>query len=84
MTDLTLTDTEQKLMRIWSKSWTYLGAMETEIREQTGLSKTQATQIINRLIDTEAALAFDPLTTKRLQRLRSQRQLSRSAARTAR
>lgn len=84
MTDLTLTDAEKALLDIWSKSWTYSGYKETAIREATGLSMTRATQEINRLIDTEAALAYDPLTVKRLQRLREQRQRSRSARRLAR
>lgn len=72
MPTLELTDTDRELLRIWSRSWVaYPGRMEQVIRERTGLSKFAACQRINRLIDTEAALAFDAVTTNRLRRVRA-------------
>jgi len=66
------------LERYW---WKYAGAKEQAIREKFDLSATRYYQILNALIDTEEALAFDPLLVKRLRRLRSQRQRQRSARR---
>ena len=40
-------------------------------------------QLLNALIDTEAALAHDPMLVKRLRRLRSTRHRARSARRLA-
>jgi hypothetical protein len=61
--------------------WQYAGAKETAIRSQFDLSATGYYQAINRLIDREDVLAFDPLLVKRLRRLRAQRQRSRSVRR---
>ncbi len=76
-----LTDTDRALLGIFGKSWTYSGYKEQAVREATGLSMTRATQIVNRLCDTEAALAEFPTVVNRLRRLRSQRLQSRSARR---
>ena len=38
-------------------------------------------QVLNALIDTEAALDFDPMLVKRLRRMRAERQKQRSARR---
>lgn len=66
------------LERSW---WKYAGAKEQAIRELFGLSATAYYQILNALIDTEAALAHDPMLVKRLRRLRTTRQRARSSAR---
>lgn len=66
------------LERLW---WQYAGAKEQAIREKFDMSATRYYQVLNALIDREDALAFDPLLVKRLRRLRSQRQRSRSARR---
>lgn len=75
MTDLT--DTEKTLLRIESRLWIYPGAKAQAIRDETGLSDTQAAQVLNRIIDTEAALAHDALTVRRIRRLRAARKRSR-------
>lgn len=67
-----------KLERLW---WQYAGAKEQAIRDKFDMSATRYYQVLNALIDREDALAFDPLLVKRLQRLRAQRQRSRSARR---
>lgn len=76
----TLTGQEKELLRIEAKVWPKSGPKATAIREATGLTPIAAAQIINRIIETEAALVFDPLTTKRLLRRRAQRQRSRRTA----
>ena len=66
------------LERLW---WQYAGAKEQAIREKFDMSATRYYQVLNALIDREDALAFDPLLVKRLRRLRTGRQRSRSARR---
>jgi hypothetical protein len=68
-----LTDSDRALLAIEAKWWSAWGRKESAIREATGLSTTAAMQQVNKLIDSEAALAHDPLTVKRLRRLRAVR-----------
>jgi hypothetical protein len=42
------------------------------------MSATRYYQIVNSLIDTQEALAFDPMLVKRLRRMRAARQRARS------
>lgn len=74
-----LTDDERFLLDQWGKTWRYPGRRVGVIYERTGWSSTKQASILNRLLDTEAALAYAPLTVKRLQRLRAARQRSRSS-----
>lgn len=66
--------------RAW---WQYAGAKEDAIAEHFGLSSSAYYQLLNALLDDEAAQAFDPLLVKRLKRQRAQRQRERAASRTA-
>lgn len=61
--------------------WALPGSKEAEIRERFDISTTRYYQLLNALIDTEAAIAYDPLLVKRLRRLRSARQRDRTARR---
>lgn len=61
--------------------WKYAGAKEQAVREKFDMSSTRYYQVLNALIDTEAALEADPLLVRRLRRLRAQRQRQRSARR---
>jgi hypothetical protein len=45
------------------------------------MSATRYYQVLNALIDSESALAFDPMLVKRLRRMRAERQKQRSARR---
>lgn len=76
-----LTDTEREILAIERQVWLYAGAKESVVRDRLDMSMTHFYQRLNILIDTERAIAHDPLTVKRLQRLRAQRQRSRSARR---
>ena len=55
------------------------GAKEETIRAQLGMSAARYYQLLGRLIDSEAALAFDPILVGRLRRLRDARSARRSA-----
>ncbi len=61
--------------------WKFAGAKEQAIRDQFQMSATRYYQVLNALIDSQAALAQDPLLVKRLRRLRATRQRNRSAKR---
>lgn len=54
------------------------------IMENFGLTSTRYYQLLNNLIDTEEALAYQPLLVKRLRRGRTRRHEARSARRLSR
>lgn len=66
------------LERIW---WKYAGAKESEVRARFGMTSTRYYQVLNWIIDQPEAIAADPMTVRRLQRLRDQRGRQRSARR---
>lgn len=76
-----LGEREQEMLALERQGWKYAGAKEQAIREKFGLSATHYYQILNALIDTDAALAHDPMLIKRLRRLRTTRQKARTAHR---
>ena len=61
--------------------WRYAGAKEQAVRELFDLSATHYYQVLNALLDSPEALAHDPMLVKRLRRMRSQRQRSRTERR---
>ncbi|MFD3743952.1 DUF3263 domain-containing protein [Nocardia sp. NPDC058633] len=61
------------------KWWKYAGAKEDAIRELFSMSATRYYQVLNAVVDSDAALAADPMLVKRLRRLRASRQKSRAA-----
>ncbi|GGI07810.1 DUF3263 domain-containing protein [Egicoccus halophilus] len=61
--------------------WRYAGAKEQAVRERFTLAPTDYYQLLNTVIDDDAALAYDPMLVKRLRRLRSARQRQRAAKR---
>jgi hypothetical protein len=79
--DSPLSDLDHQKLPKERQSWKYAGAKEQAIRELFDLSATHYYQILNALIDTEDALAHDPMLVKRLRRLRTSRQRARTARR---
>ncbi|MDH6255973.1 MAG: DUF3263 domain-containing protein [Aurantimicrobium sp.] len=57
--------------------WQHPGAKEDAIRQTFGLSPARYYQVLGKLMDSEAALAYDPMLIKRLQRVRDDRRSSR-------
>lgn len=76
-----LSERDQQMLALERQWWKYAGAKEQAIRELFDMSATHYYQILNALIDTEAALAHDPMLVKRLRRLRTSRQRARTARR---
>lgn len=76
-----LTGRDEQMLDLERQWWKYAGAKEQAIRDMFDLSAVHYYQVLNALIDTEAALAYDPMLVKRLRRLRTSRQQARSARR---
>ena len=76
-----LSERDQKILEFERHWWKFAGAKEQAIREQFDMSATRYYQVLNALIDQPAALSFDPMLVKRLQRMRAARQRARSARR---
>ena len=80
-TPATLTTQECEVLEFERNWWRYAGAKEQAIRDQFSLSATRYYQVLNGLLDSPAAVAYDPLLVKRLRRLRDRRQAARTARR---
>jgi hypothetical protein len=74
-----LTEAELTILTLERHTWRYRGAKEQAVRDRLGISVTAYYQALNALLDTEAALAADPLTVRRLRRVRESRVRARSA-----
>jgi hypothetical protein len=72
---------DQEILAFERQWWKYAGAKEQAIRELFDMSATRYYQVLNALIDDQAALAFDPMLVKRLRRMRASRQRARTARR---
>ena len=77
----TLSDRDRRILEFERQWWKYAGAKEQAIRDLFDMSGTRYYQLLNGLIDTPEALAFDPMLVKRLRRMRAARQRARSARR---
>lgn len=77
----TLSEREQQIIDFEHQWWKYAGSKEQAVKDLFDLSPTRYYQILNQLIDSEDALAYDPMLIKRLRRQRASRQRTRSARR---
>lgn len=76
-----LSELERDVLMFERQWWKYAGAKETAIRESFDMSATRYYQVLNALIDRADAIAYAPMTVKRLRRLRDDRQRRRAGAR---
>ena len=76
-----LTEREQEILAFERQWWKYAGAKEQAIKDLFDLSATRYYQVLNALLDRPEALVADPMLIKRLRRLRTTRQQTRSARR---
>lgn len=65
-----LSDRDRALLTFEKRWWKYPGRKEQAIDELFGLSPTRYYQLLNRLIDSPAALHAEPMLIKRLRRVR--------------
>lgn len=80
-TPSTISPRDAEILTFEREWWKHAGNKEQAVREAFDLSPTRYYQLLNRVIDDEAALAHDPMLVKRLRRLRAQRQRQRAARR---
>jgi Protein of unknown function (DUF3263) len=76
-----LSDRDREILAFERQWWKHAGAKEQAVRAKFAVSATRYYQLLNQLIDRPEALAHDPMTVKRLRRLRSRRQRQRAARR---
>ena len=75
-----LSDLELKMLEFERTWWRHAGAKESSIKELFNLTPPAYYQMLNNLIDREAALMAEPLLVKRLLRVRQQRTSARSSS----
>lgn len=68
-----LSDNERSILTFERITWRHASAKEAAIRDQFGVSSTRYYQVLNSLLDTRAALEYDPVLVKRLLRVRENR-----------
>jgi hypothetical protein len=76
-----LGERERGVLAFERQWWRHAGAKEEAIRREFGVGPTAYYQLLSRLIDDPAAIAFDPMLVKRLQRQRASRRRQRSGRR---
>ena len=74
-----LSEFEVKMLEFERSWWRHAGVKESSIKELFNLTPPAYYQLLNNLIDLDAALIADPILVKRLRRLRDQRTSSRSS-----
>jgi hypothetical protein len=75
-----LSELEIKMLEFERTWWRHAGAKESSIKELFNLTPPAYYQMLNNLIDREAALLAEPLLVKRLLRVRQQRTAVRSSS----
>ncbi|CCG01573.1 DUF3263 domain-containing protein [Blastococcus saxobsidens] len=70
---------EHEMLGFERQWWRRAGAKETAIRDLFDTTPTRYYQALNALVDRPEALASDPLLVRRLRRLRTARQRTRSS-----
>lgn len=66
-----LTEQERAMLDLESAFWATQGGKESQIVDRIGVGPVRYYQRLNLLVETEAALAYDPVTVNRLRRLRT-------------
>ena len=78
---MALTDTETAMLEL-ERSWFTCAATKDEaISERFGMTATTYYRALNALIDRPDAMAADPLTVRRLLRMRDRRRAERASRR---
>ena len=75
-----LSELETQILEFERTWWRHAGAKESSIKELFNLTPPAYYQMLNNLIDREAALLAEPLLVKRLLRVRQQRTSARSSS----
>ena len=76
-----LGERERSVLAFERQWWRHAGAKEEAIRREFAVGPTAYYQLLSRLIDDPAAIAYDPMLVKRLQRQRAARRRPRGRRR---
>lgn len=68
-----LTDRDKAIVDFAARWYRYAGAQEQAMIDELDINATRFWQVMNVLIDRPAAMAYDPMTVRRYQRLRANR-----------
>ncbi|GAA3759138.1 DUF3263 domain-containing protein [Salinactinospora qingdaonensis] len=74
-----LSERDQRILAFERQWWKLEGSKEQAIRDHFGFSPTRYYQLLNGLVERPEALAFDPMTVKRIRRMRADRRRRRTA-----
>lgn len=74
-----LDERSRQILDFEREGWKLTIAKERAIRERFGFSAARYHQLLNRIIDTPGALAYDPMLVRRLRRVREARRRRRVA-----
>jgi len=75
-----LSEFEVKMLEFERSWWRHAGVKESSIKELFNLTPPAYYQLLNNLIDREAAVLAEPILVKRLRRLRESRTEARSSS----
>lgn len=74
-----LGERDRHILDFEREAWKLSVAKERAIRERFGFSPTRYHQLLNRIVDTPEALAYDPMLVRRIRRVRDARRRRRVA-----
>lgn len=80
-TSTVLDDRDRDILDFEREWWKHAGSKEQAVRERFDVSTTRYYQLLNRIIDSDEAVEYDPMLVKRLRRMRTTRQRQRAARR---
>lgn len=69
-----LTDRDRAMLDLERGWWATPGGKETAIVARLGVSPVRYYQRLNRIVESTAALAYDPVTVNRMRRIRGKEQ----------
>ncbi len=72
-----LTQRDRDILDFERSWWSATAPKDVQIREEFELSATRYYQLLGEMLDTEEAMAYDPMVVKRLQRQRDRRRRAR-------
>ena len=75
-----LSEFEVKMLEFERSWWRHAGVKESSIKELFNLTPPAYYQLLNNLIDRDAAVMAEPILVKRLRRLRDSRTQARSSS----
>ncbi len=72
-----LTQRDRDILDFERSWWSATAPKDVQIRERFELSATRYYQLLGEMLDTDDAMAYDPLVVRRLQRQRDRRRRAR-------